>query len=420
MAVSNGPGVSHGKDTGGQGLRLLVVGAGGIGCELLKNLVLLAPNWTLAAIHIVDLDTIDVSNLNRQFLFQGHHVHQPKAVTAREALLTHYATPDCPLVAHHGNITDRQRFPPSWFSQFDLVFSALDNVAARRHVNSMACLVRHGETAEPLAVIESGTQGYEGQVAVVQRGRFECFDCISRPAERESFPVCTIRSTPSSLVHCVVWAKDLLFSSLFGPSDDVALLGADSQKESVLDGQKDSALEAQEDVVFFEQFRKDLVDPSMLLSNLFVRLLDKCFRRDIVRLQAMVELWRSRTPPIELPLSSDVVARLLHRSRPQPMASTQSAPCGLLDPDEGLPEPERLVKTLFDAFCQLVATHRHFKAEPMVFDKDDEACLNFVYAAASLRALLFSIPREDVFRVKGAFSFVLFMLFSFLISIVFC
>jgi ubiquitin-like 1-activating enzyme E1 B len=54
----------------------LLVGAGGIGCELLKNLVLTG----FGEIHIVDLDTIDLSNLNRQFLFRHEHIKKSKAL----------------------------------------------------------------------------------------------------------------------------------------------------------------------------------------------------------------------------------------------------------------------------------------------------------------------------------------------------
>ena len=54
---------------------VLVVGAGGIGCELVKNLVLAG----FSKLTLLDLDTIDVTNLNRQFLFQRKHVGMSKA-----------------------------------------------------------------------------------------------------------------------------------------------------------------------------------------------------------------------------------------------------------------------------------------------------------------------------------------------------
>lgn len=57
-----------------RGKKVLVVGAGGIGCELVKNLVLTGFDH----VTMIDLDSIDYSNLNRQFLFRAKHVGRSK------------------------------------------------------------------------------------------------------------------------------------------------------------------------------------------------------------------------------------------------------------------------------------------------------------------------------------------------------
>ena len=66
------------------------------------------------------------------------------------------------LVAHHGNIKD-QKFGVCWFEKFDLVFNALDNTSARKHVNRM-CLA----SSKPL--FEAGTTGYDGQSQIHLKG----------------------------------------------------------------------------------------------------------------------------------------------------------------------------------------------------------------------------------------------------------
>ena len=184
-----------------------MVGAGGIGCELLKNLVLSG----FGEIHIVDLDTIDLSNLNRQFLFRHEHMKKSKAMVAKE--VASKFNPAVKIEAHHGNITDPQ-FNAKWYASFKIVFNALDNLEARRHVNRM-CLLAN------VPLIESGTTGFKGQVQPIRKDLTECYDCNEKETPK-TFPVCTIRSTPSMPIHCIVWAKSYLFAEVFGKSEDEA------------------------------------------------------------------------------------------------------------------------------------------------------------------------------------------------------
>lgn len=132
--------------------QVLVIGAGGIGCELVKNLVLSG----FERITMVDLDTIDYSNLNRQFLFRAKHVGRSKAHVARESVLDFPHDEGIEITSKHGNVKS-QEFTFEYFRSFSIVLNALDNVEARRHVNRI-CL-----SAE-VPLIESGTQGYLGQV----------------------------------------------------------------------------------------------------------------------------------------------------------------------------------------------------------------------------------------------------------------
>ena len=75
--------------------------------------------------------------------------------------MAHRFQPGAKLEAYHANIMDSQ-FSVDWFAGFNIVFNALDNLAARRHVNRM-CL------AAGVPLVESGTTGFNGQVQVIEK-----------------------------------------------------------------------------------------------------------------------------------------------------------------------------------------------------------------------------------------------------------
>jgi len=133
--------------------KILVIGGGGIGCEILKNLVLAG----ILHVTVIDLDTIDVSNLNRQFLFRPEHVGQSKALIAASAAMAFNS--DAQVTGIHGNVKDKEVLDVSKIKGYSLVLNALDNAEARKHVNRLC-------RAANVLLIDSGTTGYMGQVQV--------------------------------------------------------------------------------------------------------------------------------------------------------------------------------------------------------------------------------------------------------------
>lgn len=81
---------------------VLVVGAGGIGCELVKAMSMSGFN----KIDVLDQDTIDISNLNRQFLFRRIHVGKSKSTCLAASILEQ--NPKLAVTAHEGRIQEHR------------------------------------------------------------------------------------------------------------------------------------------------------------------------------------------------------------------------------------------------------------------------------------------------------------------------
>ncbi|KAI0353339.1 hypothetical protein OH77DRAFT_1407125 [Trametes cingulata] len=396
--------------------KVLLVGAGGIGCELLKNIVLTG----FGDITLLDLDTIDLSNLNRQFLFRKKDIKQSKAMVAAKTASAF--NPNVKITPIHANIKESQ-FDVSWFRGFDIVLNALDNLDARRHVNKM-CM------AANVPLVESGTAGYLGQVQPILKDRAECFDCVPKPTPK-TFPVCTIRSTPSQPIHCIVWAKSYLMPQLFGEDEDSGSELDEAEKQ----GENAKEIAAlRKEAQAFKAVRAALRSaPAEQGSSSAARMVfNKVFHADILNLLSMADMWRSRAPPV--PLDFDAIrAGTFVLTRPAQNGSSASAQAqaqtngakgsaatekqlngtgngaagtstaagassaGLKD-QRALSLQDNL--ELFVSSTERLAARLRAGEDTISFDKDDDDTLDFVTAAANLRSAAYGIPGKSRWEVK--------------------
>jgi adenylyltransferase/sulfurtransferase len=145
-----------------QSARVLVIGAGALGNEILKNLVLLG----FERIVIVDLDKIEESNLSRSILYRSSDVGSYKAEAAARSVLT--LAPNVkvkPLVA---NVV--QDCGLGIFAWSDVIIAGLDNREARLWINRCAWKMNR-------PWIDGAIEGINGVAKVFVAGAAPCYEC---------------------------------------------------------------------------------------------------------------------------------------------------------------------------------------------------------------------------------------------------
>ncbi|KAI7905442.1 uncharacterized protein BX663DRAFT_529662 [Cokeromyces recurvatus] len=189
--------------------KILVIGAGGLGCEILKNLALTG----FKHLHVIDMDTIDLSNLNRQFLFRKKDIGQSKAIVAAKFVMSR--VPNVEVVPYFGKIQDKD---DDYYRQFQLVICGLDSIEARRWINAkLIDMFDEDDMQSWKPLIDGGTEGFKGQARVILPTMTSCYECsldmFNKPT---TFPICTIANTPRLPEHCIEWASVLEWPRVWG------------------------------------------------------------------------------------------------------------------------------------------------------------------------------------------------------------
>lgn len=187
--------------------KVLVIGAGGLGCEILKDLACTG----FANIEVIDMDTIDLSNLNRQFLFREKDIGKAKSEVAAAAVESRI-----PNVVIKPHVCKVQEKSLAFYRDFDVIIAGLDNLEARRFINGVVfALLEYDsdgvvDVSSQTILLDGGTEGFKGHCRVVVPGdkKSACLDCtLDLFPPQVTYPLCTIANTPRLPEHCIEWAK---------------------------------------------------------------------------------------------------------------------------------------------------------------------------------------------------------------------
>lgn len=184
---------------------VLVIGAGGLGCPVIASLA----EAGVGRIGIVDKDCIELSNLNRQFLYTPADIGKQKANAAGDWVQRF--RPDCRTDIYHmevnrENISDLIR-------EYDILLLALDSVKDRMVVNEAAC-----RAGKPF--VDGAVDGLYGVVLTRVNGQGPCITCLN-PGNEEPVRKCRAFGPVTMLIGSVQAQAALLYLAGFPVRDGV-------------------------------------------------------------------------------------------------------------------------------------------------------------------------------------------------------
>ncbi|UOK42872.1 MULTISPECIES: HesA/MoeB/ThiF family protein [Flavobacterium] len=165
--------------------KVLVIGAGGLGCPALQYLAASG----VGTIGLVDFDKVELHNLHRQILYTENNINNSKAVTAKTVLET--LNPHIKVQAFDKKLTIENA--DQLLSDFDVIVDGCDNFSTRYLVNDTCVKLN-----KPL--IYGSILKFEGQIAVFNhKGSKNLRDLFPEPPNPEDVPNCSLNGVLGTL-----------------------------------------------------------------------------------------------------------------------------------------------------------------------------------------------------------------------------
>ncbi|CAD8178797.1 unnamed protein product [Paramecium octaurelia] len=184
-----------------QNSKIFMVGAGALGCEYIKMFALMGcGSGASGQVTVTDDDNIEVSNLNRQFLFRKNNVGSNKAATACKVGEQMNKTSKFKSYALRVGQQNEPIFNDQFWDGLDIAINAVDNVHARKYIDNQCCYY-----GKPL--FESGTLGTKCNSQLILPNQTQSYSESQDPPE-DSIPLCTLKNFPYQIEHTIQWARD--------------------------------------------------------------------------------------------------------------------------------------------------------------------------------------------------------------------
>ena len=189
-----------------------LIGSGAVGCEYLKILSLMgAGRGPNSKIIVTDNDNIEISNLNRQFLFRRKDIGKSKSQVVCEKIKKKFK--EINLEPFQLEVCEKNEsfFNNQFWKKQDFILMAVDNLEARKYINKQ-CIINEckflecgtfGEKASSQLVIPYITQDYQNF------GNFNDNNNRDNNENKiEKIAMCTLKQYPYKLEHCIELGRD--------------------------------------------------------------------------------------------------------------------------------------------------------------------------------------------------------------------
>lgn len=184
---------------------LFMIGAGALGCEFLKNFALMgiATNNNKKIV-VADNDTIEISNLSRQFLFRKNDVGKSKSKIACRESKKMNPNINCEDRQSRIGPENENIFDQNFWEDQTCILNAVDNIEARKYIDRQCTFYE-----KPL--IDSGTLGTKSNIQTIIPHVTSCYNDSKKTDENATnqIPMCTLHNFPALIEHCIEWGREV-------------------------------------------------------------------------------------------------------------------------------------------------------------------------------------------------------------------